>query len=352
MNLLQDFYKGKKVLITGHTGFKGSWLTIWLKQLGAEVTGVALDPKTDRDLFLMAQLSEKITDYRQDIRNLERVQDIFQKEKPEIVFHLAAQALVLTGYENPVATFETNILGTVNILEVCRHTQSVQQVVIVTTDKVYENKEQLTGYKESDNLGGHDPYSASKAAVEIVTQSYNYSFIQSVATARAGNVIGGGDWSINRIVPDCIRSLEKNETIILRNPEAIRPWQHVLEPLSGYLLLAMKMAGDSEKYSGSWNFGPDETDTVKVKVLVEEILKFWGKGSWEGNPDIYKPHEAGILRLDINKSKNLLCWKPILNTGKAVEMTVDWYKKYSSYDVYQLCISQINKYSDIWNSKN
>lgn len=360
MQNLKNFYQNKKVLITGHTGFKGSWLTIWLKQLGAEIIGIALDPKTDRDLFLLAGLSDKIKDYRQDIRDHNKIQEILIKEKPEIVFHLAAQALVFPGYEDPLSTFETNVMGTVNILEACRNTESVKQVVIVTTDKVYENKEQLTGYKESDNLGGHDPYSASKAAAEIITQSYRLSFNQSsnqsinqsISTARAGNVIGGGDWSLNRIVPDCIRSLEKNETIIVRNPQAIRPWQHVLEPLSGYLMLAVKMAMDPEKYSGAWNFGPEESDIIEVQALVKEILKYWGKGSWKTNPDNNTPHEAGILKLNINKSKKVLGWKPLLNTGKAVEMTVNWYKNYSNHNAYQLCISQINEYSDKWNSKN
>jgi len=352
MTNIQSFYNNKKVLITGHTGFKGSWLSIWLKQLGANVVGIALNPKTEKDLFLLAGLKEKITDYREDIRNLNKISQIVQKEKPDIVFHLAAQALVLPSYKNPVITFGTNIMGTVNILEACRNTESVRQIVIVTTDKVYENKEQIQGYKEIDCLGGHDPYSASKAAAEIVTQSYNHSFIQSVATARAGNVIGGGDWSHNRIVPDCIRSLEKNETIIVRNPDAIRPWQHVLEPLYSYLLLAYRMAEDSHKYSGAWNFGPEETEFVSVKDIVGAIIKFWGRGSWKAGAEINQPHEAGILRLDINKSKDILGWKPVLNIDEAVEMTVDWYKKYSDYDGYQLCIEQIKEYSDKWNSKN
>jgi CDP-glucose 4,6-dehydratase len=352
MQTFQNFYKNKKVLVTGHTGFKGSWLTIWLMQLGAEVVGIALEPKTYRDLFLLAGLSSKIKDYRQDIRNLNKIQDIIINEKPDVVFHLAAQALVLPGYENPVSTFETNILGTVNILEACRYTPSVKQIIIVTTDKVYENKETITGYKETDPLGGYDPYSASKAAAEIIAQSYRLSFSQSIATVRAGNVIGGGDWSPDRIVPDCIRFLENNQTIIVRNPQAIRPWQHVLEPLSGYMLLAMKAAGNPEKYSGSWNFGPEETELMKVEMLVEKILKYWGRGSWKVKPDINKPHEASILSLDITKSKNLLGWKPLLNTAKAIEMTVDWYKKYPRYNAYQLCISQINEYLSKWNSES
>ena len=360
MQYLKNFYKNKKVLVTGHTGFKGSWLTICLKQLGAEVIGIALDPKSDRDLFLLAGLADKVKDYRQDIGNLDKIQEIIINEKPEIVFHLAAQALVLPGYENPVSTFQTNIMGTVNILEACRHTPSVKQIVIVTTDKVYENKESITGYKETDPLGGYDPYSASKAAAEIVTQSYRLSFTQStnqpinqsISTARAGNVIGGGDWSINRIVPDCIRSLEKNETIIVRNPEAIRPWQYVLEPLWGYLLLVMKMAGDPKKYSGSWNFGPEIHHMVGVKELVEALISNWGAGKWENSRNIGQLHETGILILDITKSKQNLGWQPVLEFEEAMAWTVEWYKNYSNGDVYNLCADQIDRYSEIWSSGN
>ncbi|MBN2863670.1 MAG: CDP-glucose 4,6-dehydratase [Bacteroidales bacterium] len=356
MKNLNNFYSNKKVLVTGHTGFKGSWLAIWLKELGAIVTGIALDPQTDRDLFLLAGLAHKIKDYRQDIRNLDKIQEILTQEQPEIVFHLAAQALVLPGYENPVDTFVTNIIGTANILEACRHTLSVKQIVIVTTDKVYENKECITGYKETDSLGGYDPYSASKAAAEILTQSYRLSFSQSasqsIATARAGNVIGGGDWSVNRIVPDCIKSLEKNEPIIIRNPESVRPWQHVLEPLSGYLFLASKMAVDPNKYSGAWNFGPEERDLIKVKDIVEAIIKCWGKGHWQYENKNAKPHEAGILRLDITKVKNNLGWRPVLNIERAISMTVDWYKNFASDDIYGICVKQINEFSDLWNSGN
>jgi CDP-glucose 4,6-dehydratase len=359
--MFDDFYKNKKVLITGHTGFKGSWLSIWLNHLGAEVIGIALDPKTERDLFMLAGLDGKITDYREDIRNLDGILKIFNKEKPEIVFHLAAQALVLPSYDNPVATFETNILGTVNILEACRNLESVKEAVVVTTDKVYENKEQLSGYRENDSLGGYDPYSASKAGAEIVTQSYMRSFfcsdllserLKSVASARAGNVIGGGDWSINRIIPDCIRSLEQNKPVIVRNPDAIRPWQHVLEPLFGYLLLGYRMSENSHKYSGAWNFGPEETDMINVKSLVEAIIKFWGNGNWESDNKFNKPHEAGILRLDINKSKSSLGWSPVLNFDKAVQMTIDWYKNYSRRGACQICLDQIKEYSNICSLKS
>jgi CDP-glucose 4,6-dehydratase len=359
--MFDGFYKNRKVLITGHTGFKGSWLSIWLNYLGAEVAGIALDPISERDLFTLSGLKNRITDYRADIRNLEKIKEILLRENPEIVFHLAAQALVLPSYENPVTTFETNIMGTVNILEACRNTESVKHIVIVATDKVYENKERITGYNENDPLGGHDPYSASKAGAEIVAQSYQRSFFnsgivqdscKSVSTTRAGNVIGGGDWSLNRIVPDCIRYLENNKPIILRNPDAIRPWQHVLEPLSGYMLLAFRMTENPQKFNGAWNFGPEETDIIKVKDIVEEIIKFWGTGTWKEDSNLNRPHEAGILRLDINKSKNILGWKPVLNIDKAVEMTVSWYKKCSSLNAFQLCVEQIKEYSDRWNSKN
>jgi CDP-glucose 4,6-dehydratase len=368
MQALIDFYKNKKVLVTGHTGFKGSWLTIWLKQLGAEVTGIALEPKTDRDLFILAGLADKIKDYRQDIRDLDKVKTIFEKESPEIVFHLAAQALVMPSYEDPVLTFGTNVMGTVNILEACRHTSSVKQIIIVTTDKVYENKESLKGYSETDPLGGHDPYSASKAAAEIITQSYrlsfthspthpltqssNHPFSQSISTARAGNVIGGGDWSDYRLVPDCVRSLEIGEPVIVRNPGSVRPWQHVLEPLAGYLLLAVKMAEDPRKYSGAWNFGPEFADIISVEELVNLIVRHWGEGGWIVDNTDHKPHETAVLKLDISKSKQILGWRPVLNVDEAAGLTVEWYKKYPRQDVYKLCAGQIKQYSDKWNSGN
>lgn len=356
MRTLRDFYKNKKVLITGHTGFKGSWLTIWLNQLGVQVIGIALEPKTDKDIFVLARLTSKITDYRQDIRDLEKVKEIFAKEQPEIVFHLAAQALVLPGYKEPVSTFETNIMGTVNILEACRQTESVRQVVIVTTDKVYENKEKLTGYKENDPLGGYDPYSASKAAAEIVTQSYHRSFFQSpnksVATARAGNVIGGGDWSQHRLVPDFIKSIKKNKPLIIRNPDSVRPWQHVLEPLFGYIHLAMKMAQNPRKYSGAWNFGPEDNDFATVKELAQLLIHLYGAGSWEIDTTMEKPHETKVLRLDIDKTREILGWKPVLDFRQTVQWTVDWYKNFNDSDVYQLSANQIENYSHQWKLRN
>lgn len=358
MQDLKNFYKNKKVLITGHTGFKGSWLTIWLKQLGADVVGIALDPKTERDLFILAGLADKIKDIRHDIRDLNNIQEILNHEEPEIVFHLAAQALVRPGYEKPVSTFETNIMGTVNILEACRHTSSVKQIVIVTTDKVYENKETLTGYRETDPLGGYDPYSASKAAAEIVTQSYRLSFAkssnqsinQSISTARAGNVIGGGDWSEYRLVPDIIKSLEKSSRVIIRNPYAVRPWQHVLEPLGGYLLLALRMSEDADKYSGPWNFGPNEEDNASVRVVADTLISLWGNGEWKPKRETGKLHEAGLLRLNISKSKYILGWHPALDFREAIQWTIEWYKAYKELDAYGLCINQIERYTAKWNS--
>lgn len=344
--------------MTGHTGFKGSWLSIWLKQLGAEIVGIGLDPKTDRDLFLLSGLYDKVKDYRQDIRDLSKILEILKYESPDVVFHLAAQALVLPGYENPVSTFETNIMGTVNILEACRLTPSVKQIVIVTTDKVYENKETMTGYRETDPLGGYDPYSASKAATEIVTQSYRLSFTQSpkqsinqsISTARAGNVIGGGDWSRYRLVPDIIRSLEENKPVIIRNPDSVRPWQHVLEPLGGYLLLALKMSEDSEKYTGSWNFGPHEEDGASVKDMTELLISLWGTGEWKPERRAGNLHEAGLLKLNLNKVKDILGWHPVLNFREAVQWTTEWYKAYKEIDAYALCVGQIDRYTGKWNS--
>lgn len=356
MKDLQAFYKDKRVLITGHTGFKGSWLTIWLNELGAKVIGIALDPDYEKNLFNLAGLSRRVIDYRQDIKDLNRLKRIFAAEQPEIVFHLAAQALVIPGYEDPVNTFSTNIMGTASVLEACRSTKSVKQIIIVTTDKVYENKEVFTGYKEDDSLGGHDPYSASKAAAEIVTQSYRLSFAhsvnQSIASARAGNVIGGGDWSRYRLVPDCIRSLDQGEIICIRNPESIRPWQHVLEPLYGYLLLAMKMSEDPCKYSEAWNFGPDKPDIISVKELVNLIIRNWGEGIWQSDNDDNKPFETNTLKLSIAKSKQLLKWRPLLSINEAVELTVKWYKDYFNQDVYNMCANQVKEYSVKWSLEN
>lgn len=352
-NHLESFFNKKKVLVTGHTGFKGSWLCIWLKMMGAEVIGYALEPYTRRDNFVVTKLDEKITHIIGDVRSYPDLLKAFKEYEPEVIFHLAAQPLVRESYLNPKETYDVNIGGTVNILECCRLTESVKVIINVTTDKCYENREWIWGYRENDRLGGYDPYSSSKAGSEIVTQAYRKSFFnpeninandKSLSSARAGNVIGGGDWRTDRLIPDCIRALEGNNPVFIRNPEAIRPWQHVLEPLSGYLLLTTRMADNPGKYCGAWNFGPD-CDTIKsVGDVADLVIKNWGEGSWESHVDETAPHEAYTLRLDVSKAMTLLNWKPVWNIEEAVRATVEWYKSYQVEDMYQFCEWQIRYY--------
>jgi CDP-glucose 4,6-dehydratase len=334
-DLLQRTYEGRRVLVTGHTGFKGSWLALWLAELGAHVAGYALDSRTARDNFVVSRVETRITDIRGDIRDFETLRKAFEEFRPEFVFHLAAQALVLKGYENPRETFDINLGGTVNVLENCRLSGSVKTVVNVTSDKCYENKECSWGYRECDPMGGYDPYSASKGCAELISAAYRTSFFnnagprapeKALATVRAGNVIGGGDWSKDRIVPDCIRFLEAGETIKLRSPGAIRPWQHVLEPLGGYLLLGAMMKKHGHEYDGAWNFGPDRASTITVGELVGLVIAEWGSGSWESTASDSQAHEAGLLTLDINKARYKLGWVPSLDVQGAVKRTVDWYR--------------------------
>ncbi|TYQ12806.1 UNVERIFIED_CONTAM: CDP-glucose 4,6-dehydratase [Acetivibrio alkalicellulosi] len=352
-NLFKGAFKNKTVLVTGHTGFKGSWLSIWLNEMGANVIGYSLSPYTDKDNFVLANLDDKMESIYGDIRDFEKLNQAFNYYKPEIVFHLAAQPLVRYSYQLPRETYEQNIMGTVNILECVRNSSYVKACVLITTDKCYENKEWVWGYRETDRLGGFDPYSSSKAACEIVASAYRNSFFSNangnksgIATVRAGNVIGGGDWSTDRIIPDCIKALENNMPIKVRNPKATRPWQHVLEPLSGYLLLASKILSKKDNYSDGWNFGPDHHSIVKVKEVVEIVLKCWGTGSWE---DMSKGsstslHEANLLSLDCSKAKSILGWHPHLTLEEALQMTVDWYKNYQNGNVYEKCVEQINAY--------
>ncbi|MFW5781528.1 MAG: CDP-glucose 4,6-dehydratase [Bacteroidota bacterium] len=349
VKLFKSSYRDKKVLLTGHTGFKGSWLAIWLNELGADVVGYALDPKNEKDNFLVTGLSDKIKDIRANIRDKEKLMQVFREEKPEIVFHLAAQPLVLESYANPLDTFDTNIMGTANVLEAIRQTDSVHTGIMITSDKCYENKEQIWGYRERDPMGGHDPYSASKGAAELVIQSYRKSFGEkekkAIASARAGNVIGGGDWSDYRLIPDIIKAIQSGRTIELRNPSATRPWQHVLEPLAGYLMLGAKMMGEPEKYAEAWNFGPYPNDIYPVKEVVDKMIKKLNKGQWKDISNPNQLHEANLLTLDITKALTKLNWKPVLSFDETIDLTIDWYKNYSTHpDMYEFCKNQIKEY--------
>lgn len=356
MKNFNNVYNGKRVLVTGHTGFKGSWLSIWLRELGAEVIGYSLDPYTEKDNFVLSHLSEKIVDIRGDIRDRKHLREIFDKYQPEIVFHLAAQPLVRLSYDIPVETYETNLMGTINILEEIRNCENTKIGIMITTDKCYENKEQIWGYRENESFGGYDPYSSSKGACEIAIQSWRNSFFnpkdyekhgKSIASVRAGNVIGGGDWAKDRIVPDCIRALEEGKDIEIRSPKSIRPWEHVLEPLSGYLLLGQKMMEDPIKYCEGWNFGPNLDAIVNVWEVAEKIVKNYSKGNLKDTSDPNALHEAKLLLLDITKSRFELGWKPTLTTDKSIELTTEWYKRYKKENVYELCVEQIKKFSKL-----
>ncbi len=348
-----NIYKGKKVLITGHTGFKGSWLTVWLNMLGANVIGYALDPLYDDGVFVSSKIGEKIIDYRADVRDFKKLLEVLDKEKPEIIFHLGAQALVLESYQSPLETFEINTMGTANLLEAIRLTESVKTAIFITTDKVYENKEWIWPYREDERLGGYDPYSASKGASELIISSYRNSFFnpedylnhgKSIASVRAGNVIGGGDWSENRIVPDCIKAIENKEIIKVRSPLSVRPWQHVLEPLGGYLFLGAKMMEQPLKFAEAWNFGPEAENIINVGELVNRLVKNYGTGESKDISNSKNLHEAQLLALDISKVKQILGWHPVLNIEETIRFTVDWYKRYKKEDVNAICQEQIVDY--------
>ncbi len=353
IDIFKDFYKGKRVLVTGHTGFKGSWLTIWLKELGADVIGFAQAPATERDNFVLAALSDKITDIRGDIRNAKEVNAVFEKHQPEIVFHLAAQPIVRLSYEQPVETYETNVMGSINVMEAFRRCPSARVAVMITTDKCYENREQIWGYRENEAMGGYDPYSSSKGAAEIAISSWRRSFMnpekysqhgKSIASVRAGNVIGGGDWAKDRIIPDCIRALEAGNPIEIRNRTAVRPWQHVLEPLSGYMLLAQKMWNEPTKYCEGWNFGPNAESIATVWDISSLLIQNYGKGELVDASEPNAVHEAKLLMLDISKARFQLKWQPRLNLEQTLALTADWYLRYRNENVYDLCVNQICKY--------
>ena len=326
-----EFYNGKRVLLTGHTGFKGAWLSRMLIKAGAKVTGYSLQSPTDPALFEVAGLSGQMNSLIGDIRDLEHLKNVFQDTKPEIVFHLAAQPIVRDSYKDPVYTYETNVMGTVNLLECIRLTETVRSFLNVTTDKVYENKEWEYGYRECDPLDGYDPYSNSKSCSELVTHSYAKSFFSgrgiAISTSRAGNVIGGGDFANDRIIPDCIRSAIKNQEIILRNPDSTRPYQHVLEPLAVYMTIAMKQYEDSS-YQGYYNVGPDDKDCVTTGELTNLFCEAWGQGiTWSAKPD-EGPHEANFLKLDCSKIKRVFGWTPRYGVKEAVNKTVEWTREY------------------------
>lgn len=354
IDIFDGFFKGKKVLVTGHTGFKGSWLSVWLNELGAEVVGVGLDPYSDRDNYVLSGIGKKIkADIRADIRDGERMKEIFSEYKPEIVFHLAAQPLVRLSYDIPVETYQTNVMGTINVLEAIRSTDSVKVGVMTTTDKCYENKEQIWGYRENEPMGGYDPYSSSKGAAEIAISSWRRSFFnpkdydrhgKSIASVRAGNVIGGGDWALDRIIPDCIRALEAGKPIDIRSPKAIRPWQHVLEPLSGYMLLAKKMWESPTEYCEGWNFGPRAESISTVWEVASKVIDNYGSGELCDLSDPYALHEAKLLMLDISKAKFRLGWEPRMNIDQTVALTIDWYRDYKDMEVSRLCRRQIKEY--------
>ena len=347
-----QFYRGKKVFVTGHTGFKGAWLITWLCQLGATVKGYSLAPEDEKGLFNTVHPHLRFEHEIGDIRNKEQLKNSILTFQPDIIFHLAAQALVRRSYQIPSETFEVNAIGTANLLEILVHYSGKCSAVIITTDKVYENREKDYHYNEEDTLGGYDPYSASKAATEIVESSFRNSFFhpgkydqhqKAIVSVRAGNVIGGGDWSKDRIIPDIIRSLQANEPVQVRNPHAVRPWQHVLEPLSGYLQIGMLLYNNATTYTGAYNFGPLPDDHLPVRDLVEIAIECWGSGTWEDKYDPGQPHEAGLLQLDIRKVQTTLQWNPRLASKESIQFTIDWYKQDpASYFTYT--ISQIKSY--------
>ncbi len=350
-----SFWKNRRVFLTGHTGFKGSWLSLWLHHLGAKVTGYALDPPTDPSLFNLAKVAERVQSNIADIRDRAKLESALRNAKPEIVIHMAAQPLVRDSYKVPVETYEINVMGTVNLLEAVRAVESVKAVLNVTTDKCYENREWLWGYRENEALGGYDPYSSSKACSEIVTAAYRSSYFPptehakhgvGIATARAGNVIGGGDWATDRLIPDCVRAVLAGKPVRIRNPRAIRPWQHVLEPLAGYLMLARKLVEDGPRHAEAWNFGPDDRDAKPVEWLVRRFCDSWGKDAAFEIDGGDHPHEAFTLTLDCSKAKARLGWRPQWDLASAMDSIVAWTKAYrDKQDLPRLCLSQIAAYS-------
>ncbi|MBU6957449.1 CDP-glucose 4,6-dehydratase [Pseudomonas sp. CVAP len=353
VGLSSQFWRGKRVLVTGHTGFKGSWLTLWLQSLGAEVTGFALDPSTEPSLFELARVAEGINDQRGDLRDLAALLELIAEAQPEIVLHLAAQPLVREGYRDPLGTYSSNVMGTLNLLEAIRQVGGVRACVLVTTDKVYANQEWLWPYRENEALGGHDPYSSSKACCELLAQSYAASFFPAerhaehglaLATARAGNVLGGGDFAPERLIPDVLKAWSANEPVTLRYPQAVRPWQHALEPLAGYLQLAAGLYEQGPKFAGAWNFGPSESDMCSVGEVVELLSRRWphARGLRVEPSEL---HEAGLLRLDSSRARQLLAWQPRWSLQDCLTHTLDWHLAWENGDdMRAITLHQLNLY--------
>lgn len=350
----RKFWNGKRVFLTGHTGFKGSWLSLWLQQIGVELTGYALDPPTNPSLFELARVASGIRSVVGDIRDAHALSTALRESRPEVVIHMAAQPLVRYSYNAPVETFATNIMGTVNLLEAVRQIDSVRAIVIVTSDKCYENREWPWGYRENESMGGYDPYSSSKACAELVTAAYRNSYFNparyrdhgvALASARAGNVIGGGDWAADRLIPDILRSIEVGQPVTIRSPNAIRPWQHVLEPLAGYLRLAEKLDTDGVAFAEGWNFGPSDEDARPVQWIVEKLTEKWGNGASWCVDNTLQPHEAHYLKLDCSKARSVLDWCPRWDLETTLTNIVTWHKtKHIGGDIRQATIDQILQY--------
>lgn len=342
-------WSGRRILLTGHTGFKGSWLTLWLHHLGARLAGVALAPPTDPSLFVSARLHELLSHHEADVRDLAAMRSIMTSEAPELVIHMAAQSLVRPSYQDPVSTYATNVMGTVNVLEAARLQPTVRAILVITTDKCYQNKEWPWGYRETDRLGGYDPYSNSKACAELVCSAYRESFLATqgvpLATARAGNVIGGGDWAADRLVPDVLAAFSRAEPVQLRNPGAVRPWQHVMEPLRGYLMLGERLLEGDSSAAQAWNFGPREEDARTVGEVVDELSRRWGADAATQFQAGSHPHEANWLRLDTSQARQRLTWRPRLDLGRALQLTVDWHRGWQAgHDPRMLTLEQIQSY--------
>jgi CDP-glucose 4,6-dehydratase len=352
----QGFWQGKRVFLTGHTGFKGSWLSLWLVSLGANVKGYALSPPTSPSLFNEAKVDSIIDSQIGDIRDQDTLHESMTSFNPDILIHMAAQPLVRHSYDAPIETYEVNVIGTAKVLEVARSCPNLKSIVNITTDKCYENDERSEGYKEDDPMGGYDPYSSSKGCAELVASSYRRSFLQDqgvgLASVRAGNVIGGGDWADDRLIPDILRSFEKKEPVVVRNPKATRPWQHVLEPLSGYLILAQKLYRNQEKYAGGWNFGPNDNDVKPVDWILDKMISKWPNSSWKLDASS-NPHEAGFLKLDISKAKSQLGWQPAWELSRTLDKIIAWHRSWlSQEDMQTVSLAEIEEYMRDMNNEN